>query len=210
MGKLRKNTDGFTAVELLLIVLIIIVLAFVGWYVYHTDHKPKATVLTTSTSSKQTTSGGTSTPSTSSSSSTKYITITQWGVRAPITNNSVSLEYTLSSNSTPQYASFSSTELDASDSTCKSDGNDGGVVERYASTDIVQNEDGSSSGQTPSQYFSANDISSTDYALVGNYYYWYIHPQGQCGSTQASQDAQNSTISAVEALILTLQAVPSS
>jgi hypothetical protein len=76
---------------------------------------------------------------------------------------------------------------------------------RYTSTDIVQNEDGTSSGLTPSQYFAQNDI-TTGYAHIGNYYYWYIHPNGVCGSSQSSQNIQTQTDSGFQAIVLTLQA----
>ncbi len=210
MGNFHRNDGGFTVVESLVIIFIVIVIAFAGWFVYHREHKPKIVHITTSSNSttNSSTSNSTSTAKTSGTSTTKYFQISQWGVEAP-ESSSVSLEYTLTSNATPAYASFSSTQLDASDTACQSTGNGGGVIERYASTDMVQNDDGTSSGQTPSQYFSANSISSADYAHVGSYYYWYIHPQGECGSSQASQDAQTNTISAVEAFILTLQAIPS-
>jgi hypothetical protein len=43
MGKIHKDSKGFTVVELLLVIIIIILVGFVGWYVYHTDHKSTTT-----------------------------------------------------------------------------------------------------------------------------------------------------------------------
>jgi hypothetical protein len=201
MHKLHENDDGFSVVEILLVLIIIILIGFVGWFIYHSDHKKTTpTPVVTSTTKKA--------ASTKLAAQVSYFTISQWGVRAPY-SGSLSLEDSVQASSTPETASFSSSQLDASDATCQSAGNYGGVVQRYASTDIVMNEDGTSSGQTPAQYFSANDISSSTYKQVGNYYYWYIHPQGICGSSQDSQNLQSQTDDAVKALVQNFQAIPS-
>ncbi len=47
MNKKSKNQKGFTVVEGLLIVLILVVIGTVGYIVYHNDHKTKASVSTT-------------------------------------------------------------------------------------------------------------------------------------------------------------------
>jgi hypothetical protein len=54
MLKIQKNTKGFTVVEGLLIVLVVAVICFGGYYVWHTQHKSK-TAKTTATSVKPTT-----------------------------------------------------------------------------------------------------------------------------------------------------------
>lgn len=67
MIKIHKNTDGFTIVEGLLIVLVVAVIGFGGYYVWHTQHKTKITTVTTATSSKPTTTkANTSTATTTS------------------------------------------------------------------------------------------------------------------------------------------------
>ncbi len=196
MKKIR-NESGFSVIELLLVIIIVILLGFIGWYIYHTDHR--ATSNNTATTSK--------TASTTSKKSVSYFTISQWGVRAPYSGD-LTLEYTISNSNGQTYASLSSAQLDASDPACQSAGNYGGVIERYASSDMVQNADGSNSGLTPSQYFSQNDISNSEYSHVGNYYYWYIHSQAACGSSQTSQNIQTETDSAFEVLVHDLSAVP--
>jgi len=83
MIKLNKNTNGFTVVEGLLIVLVVAVIGFGGYYVWHTQHKT-STANTTSTAAVKTI---TSTPSKSTTSTTtptqQYLTISAWGVRVP-------------------------------------------------------------------------------------------------------------------------------
>ena len=51
MGKLQKNKDGFTVVEVLLVLILVVLIGFAGWYVYHTDHKTTANTNTTSNTS---------------------------------------------------------------------------------------------------------------------------------------------------------------
>ncbi len=67
MGRLRNNQKGFTAVEGLLIVLILVVIGAVGYMVYHNNHKTK-TVGTTNTSSNKPATTNTKTPTSSNSS----------------------------------------------------------------------------------------------------------------------------------------------
>jgi uncharacterized protein (UPF0333 family) len=59
MNKIHKNEQGFSAVEFLLVIIIVILVGFAAWYVYHTDHKTKqVTVTSTSSSPAKTTTVG--------------------------------------------------------------------------------------------------------------------------------------------------------
>jgi archaellum component FlaF (FlaF/FlaG flagellin family) len=79
MNKLITKNNGFTAVEGLLIVLILLVIGGIGYMVYHNDHKNK-TVAESNTSKTSTTPKATSKANTTTQ---KYITISEWGVRVP-------------------------------------------------------------------------------------------------------------------------------
>jgi cytoskeletal protein RodZ len=209
MGKLRKNSDGFTIVELLLVIIIVILLGFVGWYVYHTDHKTTASTKTSNTNS--------STSSSTSTSTKKYFTITQWGVRAPY-SGSLTLEYSIVTQTYPvdtqgdldnvQYAGFNSDQLAASNPSACTDGDGGGSIMRYAPTDHVYGEaDGTDLG-TASQYFVSGNAASAGlvYNKVGNYYYQFVHVQAPCST---NTDLVSQTNNAVESLVQNLEAVPS-
>ncbi len=56
MKKISKNQKGFTVVEGLLIVLILVVIGGVGYMVYHNDHKTKTTSVSTTSATKPATS----------------------------------------------------------------------------------------------------------------------------------------------------------
>jgi hypothetical protein len=51
MGKLHKNNDGFSAVEAVLVLVIVGLIAFIGYYVYHTKQNVNKTLTTTSSAS---------------------------------------------------------------------------------------------------------------------------------------------------------------
>jgi hypothetical protein len=200
----KLNQTGFSAVEGLLSLIVAVLIVFVGYYIYHAQKNTSDTLNAASQVAQSSPAkGSTKKPASNQSSSPQYFTIKEWNIRAPYSGD-LDLEYTLTSG-TPEYVSFSSTQLDATDSQCKSSGNYGGIVARYLSSDQVQNEDGTSSGQTPAEYIAANNISSNKYDDIGNYYYFYSQPQGICGTSQASQDAQSQTVSAFEALFTQLK-----
>jgi uncharacterized protein (UPF0333 family) len=82
MNKIYKNQKGFTAVEGLLIVLILVVIGAVGYMVYHNNHKFKTVSVSTTANNKPALSTKTTTKPTQ-----KYITISAWGVRVPYSGN---------------------------------------------------------------------------------------------------------------------------
>jgi Tfp pilus assembly protein PilE len=62
VGKLKNNQKGFTAVEGLLIVLILVVIGAVGYMVYHNNHKTSNTASKTTTSASSSSNKSTTTP----------------------------------------------------------------------------------------------------------------------------------------------------
>jgi Tfp pilus assembly major pilin PilA len=69
VGKLKYNQKGFTAVEGLLIVLILVVIGAVGYMVYHNEHKTKIVNATSTSSNKPATSTKTTTATTTKQTS---------------------------------------------------------------------------------------------------------------------------------------------
>lgn len=200
IGKLHEETDGFSVIELLLVLIFIVLIGFVGWYVYHTDHKITNNKTTASTVSKP----------------VSYFTITQWGVRAAYSGD-LTLEYAVvnASSTLPyDYAGFTSSQLDSASSSCLSDDQQSGIVavglfERFsASQAYVAGDAATPTGQTAAQY--AATLSSSAYGHVGNYYFFYVSPQATCATDTASQTVFNETQTAVKALLPELQAAPSS
>lgn len=64
MGKLQKNESGFSAVEIVLVIVIVALVGTVGWLVYKNHHKTTTAALTTSSVTKPVPTIKTTTPAT--------------------------------------------------------------------------------------------------------------------------------------------------
>lgn len=197
MNNSREN--GFSAIEVALVILVVVLLGVIGWLVASRNNK-----------SSNSASNSTAVNSTKSENTTKYFTISQWAVRAPY-NGNLTLEY-----SPPQAGGdvyLSSAQLDQSDPNCSlyqtnMTGGYGGYIERLKPTDQITTETGQGTGQSAAQYYNQNYNQSGLYmSHIGNYYYLYVHPQGLCA--QNSANIQNQTVSVFENIVDKLQAVPS-
>lgn len=73
MIKVSKNEKGFTVVEALITVLIIVVIGFGGFYVWHTEHKPKTTASNVATTSSTTPAEKTTTTPLSTTTTTQLL-----------------------------------------------------------------------------------------------------------------------------------------
>lgn len=88
INNLSRSQKGFTAVEGLLIVLILAVIGFGGYYVYHSNHQANRLNAISSADKKA--------PSTKSgkSNNSQYLNIKQLGIKIPLTSNISDLSYT--------------------------------------------------------------------------------------------------------------------
>jgi prepilin-type N-terminal cleavage/methylation domain-containing protein len=198
----KLNQKGFTFLEMLLVLIILAIIGFTGYYVWNSHEKTDSLLNT----AQNETAAVKVTKKSNSTSSTKYFTISQWEVRAPY-SGSLSLEYSLGSpSSMPATASFSSSALDSSDTMCANTKNYGGIITRYLSNDDYVTPDGQTTSQTAAAY--AATLTKAEYAYVGKYYYFYEQPQAYCGSSQSSKDTQIQTESAVKSVLANLQAIP--
>lgn len=201
MSRFNPNNKGFGAVEGVLVLVIVLLLAILGWVIYKDNHKT-----TVSSTAPATTVPSTVSSTSATSGQTKYFTITQWRVRAPYSGN-LTLEY-LPPTGNEIY--LSSTQLDASNPSCglnQTGGGYGGFIERMSSTQQMTNSVGQNTGQTAAQFYSSNVNSPGIYvAHVGSYYYMYTPSNGFC--SQNSVSLQKQTMSAFENITKSLQAVP--
>jgi len=114
MNKISKNKKGFTVVEALLIVLVIAVIGFGSYYVWHTQHTNKST-----TTAKSATSTSTKTTTTTT------VRITQLGIEVTVPNSIKDLTYSYRTSTTGfgnneqlLIADLSTSSLTALDSNC--------------------------------------------------------------------------------------------
>ncbi len=93
MKKLSKNEFGFGTIEILLFFLIVVIITAVGYYVWHSKNNANNSSTSASTSStitKPTVAKSTTT--------TKYLTISEFGIKLPLTEGASDLTYTFSNN----------------------------------------------------------------------------------------------------------------
>jgi prepilin-type N-terminal cleavage/methylation domain-containing protein len=188
---MRNKQHGFTLVETLLVLLVITMIGFTGYYVWNTQ---KDTNKTLDTASKITQKASSVTTKTEPGK----VVIKEWNIEAPY-QGSLKLEYTFHDNDRTT-AWFSSKELDATGETCANSIEYGGWIVRYKADENHELEGGGSSGQTAAQY--ASTLPFPEYAHLGDYYYFYSHPQAACGGNQKSYDIQTETAAAVKNLLL--------
>jgi len=131
-----------------------------------------------------------------STTATQYLTIKEWGVRAPY-SGSLKLSYKMSPDK--RTATFSSDQLTALSSDCVGYG---GAIVRYLPTDYA-----SVYQQGPTVEQTATQTPSL-YKHVGNYYYIFRHAQSGCGNVDSTAATASQTNDAVKALVPNLQAIP--
>ena len=188
MSKLLNNELGFSAVEILLVLIIVVLIGAVGFMVYKNKHQPTKVVTVT----KTVVTPAKSTTSSPSNNSANYLTIKEWGVKVTLTTPISNATYQLVTNN--QYlkpsAFLSTSTLDAS-ANCtsyysNSPANDPTptfqYIERFSLSDTTSLYEG---GPTITA-LQASQQSPSTYIRVGSYVYTYGHGNGAPCSEQAS------------------------
>lgn len=195
----KLNQKGFSLVEGLLVIIALALVVFVGYYVWHTQKDTNKQLDQANKTSQKA-----STQDKSQAKASKFVTISEWGIKAPYRGN-LDITYKLESDMSAQYVYFTTDELEAIPD-CKLNvelggyGN-AGTITRYSSTDHMQAADGSDLGVTPAQYLAQGDFPKSNYAKVGDYYYFYTHPNAACSDTTQAQKAQEDGNAAVKSLM---------
>jgi uncharacterized protein (UPF0333 family) len=186
-----KKQSGFALVEGLLIILILAIIGFGGYYVWHTQQQTNKTLDTAATTSQKAASA--TAPNTSSK---KYLTTKEWSVRLPYAGSDI---YTYSYESTtPDVIEVISGNL-AKQYGCVEFG--AGQIGRFKPTDQYGP---SIDAPTVQEYEKQNPGT---FAIVGGYYYGFNHDQAAC-SESVPVDAQNAANTAVSKIYKDIQAIP--
>lgn len=206
MALKRLGQAGFSAIEAVLILVIIGILGGTSYYVYHANHNATATL---NSSSKVAQTSPAKTVKTKKASVQHFFKISEWNVQAPY-DGSLSLEYQFFPSTGAlnpySYAMFSAKQLDATAPQCASSIEYAGSIARYAADQhYLVGDGGIDSGKTAAE--TATEMPAGSYGHVGNYYFFYTSPQAACGDSQASQDAQKQTIATVQGLLAKLEAI---
>lgn len=185
----KQNSLGFTAVEGLLILVVILLVGFVGYYVATAKQKTNQTLNNANSANQSTASVNNG----KASLQNGYFTIKEWGVRAKYSSK-IELQYKVKNTGSLNYAEFSSAQLASAKPTVCDISTAGGIIDRFKPNDHWYNEDGTDSGKTVQQEVVA---SSLTYKKVGQYYYVYKNPQVVCGSEQALQKQTTDSVKSV-------------
>ncbi len=205
------NQKGFTVVEGVLILIIVAMLGFTGWFVWHSQQNTDK-INSQAAKNSQPVTTDKNKPSyltaMDNSTSQNYFTIKAWGVRAAY-NGTDSFVYKIrtaqdSSNNNFRYVTVTSKNL-ISKYQCTDYG--AGGIERLKPTDKFGEGD-PSEGPTAEQA-AKQDQFKDSFGHVGNYYFYYFHDQAACGGIgllkgaeqNAGVNAQNAASNEVMALV---------
>jgi len=183
-----KNQRGFTTLEILIVLLVVVAAGATGYFVWHEDHN----------SNKPTPSAfaGYGHQMQHSNMPQKSVAIKEWGVKLPY-RSSDTLSYKIAAG-TPNTATIISANLAAKYSGCKTFG--AGQILRYTANEGTSM---TGSGQTASAAAKAHPYA---WAHIGSYYYTFAHDDTKCATTTAGDIAQNAANSFTERLVSRLQA----
>jgi hypothetical protein len=201
---MNKTQHGFAVLESLLILVIIAIIGGTGYYVWHSKQQTDKSLNDASTSSQSLGDAKSSSSHSNSGAKTssKYVTISQWGVRAAY-SGPLTLQYELTSSNGISEAGFTSKELVAKGG---ADCNGGaGAIIQYKGTDTIYDEAGVDS-ELVSQ--AAVDGKIGKFTKAGNYFYMFRSVQAPCADPSVIGNLQIDTINAVRTLTANLQTIP--
>jgi Tfp pilus assembly protein PilE len=188
---LRKmNSKGFAVIEAILIVVIVGLLAGVGYYIWHTNQQTKATLdaaAKVAQSSPQKVTKKSTGSSTKPATDTAFLTFSEWGVKIPL-SSSISDAYYVYKNG---YVYLSVNSLSNTD--CSADSTTLGAVMRFTAD---QKDD--YSGE-----LYVNEIK--DAKKIGQYYYSYTHPQAGCSDDQTVLAKADADMAAFKTAVSNIQ-----
>jgi prepilin-type N-terminal cleavage/methylation domain-containing protein len=187
MNKIKDNQKGFGLIESLLVILIIAVIGFGGYYVWHTQRTKTPTITTTI--------------STPTASTQQYLTIKEWGVRVPMPSDvAMSDIYYVTGTDTLDGSSsevgLASHKISALTSDC------------IPQAGVNESPFGWIVRMTPAAYQQAaadyQDTGLKNGTLLGSYYYVWRAPVANC----AENDDGNSKITASYAQVISSDNFP--
>jgi Tfp pilus assembly protein PilV len=189
MNKKSKNQKGFTLLEATLIVLTLAVICFGGYYVWHSQHNVKssksATLPSSTATSSTKTTASTKTSITKQVVSQHYLTITQLGIKLPLSTGISDLIYTYTTSGGP-ILFFSTTSLDDISPSCT-------ITPSVYSPMPFGRVSASTTPYPASEVGPYDGQVGTLYSHVNGYYLYWQGAQSNCQATQANngQPGQN-------------------
>ena len=163
-----KNQKGFSAVIVLLSILVITAIGFTGYYVFSKQRDTKETPVAAVAGAQEQAKAPAEQPTTPAQPENKdYLVIKEWSVKLPIASTISDATYDLSSG----YAMLSKDTYNKQWDNCSGGG---GSISRFKdANDPMFAEDISPAG-------AYEDLLSRS-KKIGEYYYYFTSPQSMCG-----------------------------
>jgi len=175
---MKKNQSGFALIEGLLIILIIAIIGFGGYYVWHTQKQTDKTLDTAAATSQKAASTAAQAPA------QKYLTIKEWGVKIPLTAPDQDAYYVIKTDR-PDTAYLSLKKYQNTE--CSADNTSIGAYFRFTKD------------QTDDLNGSTLISENPDAPRVGNYYFGSVHSQAACSTTSDSAEPSQTDVDALQA-----------
>ena len=190
--KVTKDSQGFAALEAILVIIILAIVGFTGWFVVHSQKATDKTLASTGNSS--TPKAAPKTTTVTSKDTQKYLEIKEWGIKFPLSSAIETAVYSSGQfSSGPSSATGGSAKLGLTSlgSDCgDSSGAPLGEYVEFTQSDV--NEENVSQVVGGS---SLHDLMKTAVKVPGSdggyggYYIAYIHPQQGCDDNTAALTA---------------------
>jgi hypothetical protein len=182
----KTNQSGFTPVAILLVLILVTIVGFAGYYVYKTQQNKKD-------DTKPTAADPASTPTAPSTTNTqKYLVIKEWGVKVPLTTPIADATYLYKAFDGGGSSVYLSTKSIASKyPECAANKTTLFAYGRFDNPNALND--------------FGNQSIGADYPnapKVGTYYYYGVHPQAPCfynASVETSNTIQTTEIDPVMA-----------
>ena len=198
----KTNQKGFSAVLILLIVIMLVIIGFAAWYVWDKQHGSKATTPQNQQLDRDNnqTNQSSNQQNTQSSNSKNNLVITEWGVQIPLTDEIFDAAYYINSSGGDETAAIYMTSFANIAANCRT-ATSGSII-RF--TDPNMQLPSPFEGQTIGQRYGTS-------TKIGNYYYAYVTPQSTCGTGDGTNinpsiASQSAAVIAVKKAVQNIQA----
>lgn len=176
--KLNHNQSGMGVVEMLLILVVVGILGFTGWFVWQSQQKTNDTFMSANNSQAATFSKDNANRTTNQEQNAQYLVVKEWNVKVPVSDIN-GLSYAVKDKNTVLFSSAYMKSL------CAEPGSNAVIVQRGQDADSVDAEVGA--GRTFAKL--ATESPDQVYAKVGNYY--YVQPDYRGASCSATQGQES-------------------
>ncbi|HSW36811.1 MAG TPA: hypothetical protein VLG37_00375 [Candidatus Saccharimonadales bacterium] len=175
---IKKSQDGFGAIEVVLVIVVVGLIAFAGWYMWHSKKNPA-------------TNAGTSqaTGSSSSSSASSFLEIPEFGIKLKTSADISDLYYSYKQVSPYPQALLASRSLEKLDPNCAADKSSQSLVTYYTDPKAQTETEGGT---------STNAEAYPNATKIDNKYFYLVPSNGPCTVKEGTESKLSSVMDALK------------